>query len=424
MKTRKVEWTRLDNASKIFPATCNDKDTKVFRVVCELKESVDPEVLQQALDVTIKNFTFYKSVLRRGVFWYYLESADINPIVEMESMPVCAPIYIKDKRNLLFRVFYYNNRINLEIFHALSDGTGAIWFLQNMVHHYLIMKHKEVFENKSLEWPHSNSLDGKMKDSFHRHFIGKSTFQYPRMKRKSVKAYHTRGTRFEEKRTLLIEGSVSAEAVLKEARQYQTTLTIFVASVFIYSIYKDMTAREKKHPVILSVPINLRQFYESDSARNFFTTMNVGCHFTKKNIEIEDIIQSVKDSFREGMEEEKISNQLNRFMALEKNLLTKLIPLPLKDFSLRIANKINDREITGTLSNVGRIQMPTEFESYIRQFSICTSARRPQITMSTYNDRLVISFTSPFRETEIQRYLFQFLSNKGIEIEISSNSLE
>ena len=246
----------------------------------------------------------------------------------------------------------------------------------------------------------------------------------PSYEAKSVKAYHTRGTRFEEKRTLLIEGSMSAEAVLKEARQYQTTLTIFVASVFIYSIYKDMTAREKKHPVILSVPINLRQFYESDSARNFFTTMNVGCHFTKKNIEIEDIIQSVKDSFREGMEEEKISNQLNRFMALEKNLLTKLIPLPLKDFSLRIANKINDREITGTLSNVGRIQMPTEFEPYIRQFSICTSARRPQITMSTYNDRLVISFTSPFRETEIQRYLFQFLSNKGIEIEISSNSLE
>jgi len=65
--------------------------------------------------------------------------------------------------------------------------------------------------------------------------------------------------------------------------------------------------------------------------------------------------------------------------------------------------------------------MPQEFDPYIRQFSVFTSARRPQITMCTYGDRLVISFASPFKETDIQRTFFQFLAKKGIEIEISSN---
>jgi hypothetical protein len=114
LKQRKrVEWSRLDNASKFFSAISNKKDTKVFRLICELYEAVEPEILQQALNLAIESFPLYKSVLRRGVFWYYLEKSDIHPMVEVETNPVCAPIYIRDEKNLLLRVFYYNNRINI-----------------------------------------------------------------------------------------------------------------------------------------------------------------------------------------------------------------------------------------------------------------------------------------------------------------------
>ncbi|MEN3003940.1 hypothetical protein [Dehalobacterium formicoaceticum] len=424
MKSRKVEWTRLDNASKIFPATYDDKDPKVFRVACELTEDVHPKVLQRALDITMESFTLYKAVLRRGVFWYYLESSDIRPIVEMESKPVCAPIYFKDRKDLLFRVFYYHNRINMEIFHALSDGTGALWFMQNMVHHYLVMKHKKAFACKIPELQNNVSLSEKMNDSFIRHFTGDHVFQdnLKNIKKiKSIKAYQIRGARLEENRTLLIEGSMSVKAVLEEAHKYKSTLTIFIASVFIYAIYKGMTARGKKHPVTLTVPVNLRQFFESETARNFFTTINVGSIFTKENVEIEEIIAAVKEGFKEGMKKEQLAKQLNQYIALEKNLVAKVIPLPLKDYALRIADKVIDREITGAISNIGRITMPLEFDHYIKQFSFCTSARRPQITMCSYGDRLVISFTSPFKETEIQKTFFQFLSKRGIEVEISSN---
>ena len=58
---KRVEWTRLDNAAKIFPPTSNDKDTKVFRFVCELQDDVSPDILQLALDETIENFPLYKS---------------------------------------------------------------------------------------------------------------------------------------------------------------------------------------------------------------------------------------------------------------------------------------------------------------------------------------------------------------------------
>jgi hypothetical protein len=108
-------------------------------------------------------------------------------------------------------------------------------------------------------------------------------------------------------------------------------------------------------------------------------------------------------------------------MLLEQNPVTRVVPLPLKDIIIRIAAKKLDRHVTSNLSNIGKITMPPEFSSYIRQFSICTSARRPQITMCSFQDRLVISFTSPYQETDIQRTFFHMLSELDIPIEISSN---
>ncbi len=422
MKQRKrVEWTRLENASKIFPATYNNLDTKVFRLGCELYEAIKPEILQRALDETMESFPLYQSVLRRGAFWYYFESSDIRPIVERESRPICAPIYHKNRRNLLFRVFYYHNRINLEIFHALSDGTGALWFLQTLIYYYLVFAHKETFQSKKPELNIHASVIEKMDDSFGKYFPGENVIKDRIKKHKISRVYHIRGNKLEENRMNLIEGCMSAKAVLELAHKYHTTLTILITALFIYSIFKEMPAYRKNHPIVLSVPINLRQFFPSETARNFFSTMNISYNFGKGDTKFKDVIERVRKSFEKELQEEQLMWKLNQFMSLERHPLVRILPLVIKDISLRIANKIKDREITAAITNIGTISMPLEFKPYIQQVNLCTSARRPQISVCTYQDRLVISFTSPFLETEIQRNFFQFLSKRGIEIQIASN---
>ncbi|CAK7065687.1 hypothetical protein [uncultured Tissierella sp.] len=427
MKQQKeVNWTKLDNASKLFPAVANNKDTKVFRLACELYEDVDPKILQKSLDLTIESFPLYKSVLRRGAFWYYFESTDTNPKVELESNSLCAPLYIKNQRNLLIRVFYYRKRINVEIFHSLTDGAGVIWFMETLIYHYMTIRYGDIFGDRIPELNFKASISQKMDDSFGKNY-NKEDNPSQKLKNKKEKkeksrpAYHIKGNRIAENRMKLIEGSMSVKAVLDIAHEYNTTLTIFMTSLLLYSIYKEMPANKKKRPVVLSVPINLRQYYESATARNFFSTMNISYQFNNSSPDFEEIIQSVSESFKKGLTKEQLDKQLNHFMSLEKNLLTRVIPLPIKDYVLRIANRLNDRKITSSISNIGKIIMPSEFNNYIRQFSICVSARRPLITLCTYEDRIVISFTSPFEETDIQKTFFQFLSQKGVEIEITSN---
>ena len=133
-------WWTLDNAAKIFPSTGSAHDSKVFRFVCELREPVEPQLLQRALDRTVERFPIYRSVMKRGWFWYYLEDSPLPAQVRREELPPCCPIYPSVRRSLLFRVLYYRRRISLEVYHALTDGTGALNFLCALVYEYLLLR--------------------------------------------------------------------------------------------------------------------------------------------------------------------------------------------------------------------------------------------------------------------------------------------
>lgn len=452
-RRRRVEWIKLDNASKIFPATANLKDTKVFRMFCELQEDVDPKQLQQALDKTLLSFPLYKSVLRRGVFWYYFENSQIEANVEAEHLPIFSPLYIKGERMLSFRIFYHGKRINTETFHALSDGTGAFWFLQTLVYNYLILRHPEEYAEKPPELGVDASLTQRMDDSFDRHFKYRSgsnevhrvpqaaeqastenkettadteaTEKLSRAKRKALKrpAYLIRGERNELGLTSLIEGVMSARAVLDLAHQYETTLTVFITAVYMQAIYADMPYRKKARPVSIDVPVNLRQFYPSETARNFFTVINVR-HLREDPTTVpslEELINYVQAAFKSELTEERLMGRILSFMRLERFPLVRIVPTTIKDAILRFSHLISDANSSGSISNMARVKMPVEMMHHIQHFGVSTSARRPSICACSTGDRFFISFSSPINNNEVTRRFFNFFTKLGIEVSISSN---
>lgn len=416
-KRMPADWTRLDNAAKIFPPNTNEKDTKVFRFACELKEDVDKDILQTALDNTMLLFPMYNVILRRGFFWYYFEHTDQKPEVTEENKLPCSMLYIPNRKNLLFQVSYYRKRMNLEIYHALADGTGALNFLKTLVYYYLTIKHREDFGEKLPRLDYDASLAQKMDDSFLRNYDGDKKLDKIRI----GKAYHIQGRRFIDNRLKVIEGCMSAKQVLNLAHKYDTTLTVYLTALFIKAIYMDMPQRARKLPVVLSVPINLRNYFPSVTARNFFATVNIGYDFGKNSDKLEDIIKSVKESFARELTEDKLRRHINKLSALEHNAFMRIVPLVIKDYVLRFATYLSDRGTTAALSNIGRVTVTKELEPYINLFDCFTSVRRPQACMLSFGDNLMISFASPFTATDIQKNFFRMLSEEGVEIVISTN---
>ena len=59
MPGRGRKWRSLENTAKIFPATSGKKDERVFRISCQMKEAVEPEKLQRALDLCVEDYALF-----------------------------------------------------------------------------------------------------------------------------------------------------------------------------------------------------------------------------------------------------------------------------------------------------------------------------------------------------------------------------
>lgn len=421
MKNRKDrQWSRLDNAAKIFPPSTNKRDTKVFRFACELNSPVDELLLQRALQQTMELFPGFRSVLKHGLFWYYLETSDIEPQVELEHTPPCSPIYDKNVKNLLFRVMHYKNRISVEVYHALSDGTGVLQFLRVLVCNYLALKHEGELAGRHPMVDYDASSSQKMDDSFRRYYDNTKK----QGKKKTVFAYKIKGAKLPENRIRVIEGILPVPQVLAKARELGVTVTVLFTAVLMDAIYQEMAVRDRNKPVVVTIPVNLRKYFYSESARNFFGIVDVGCVFGKTPGSFQDLLTEIGRQMKEKLKVEALEGRMNSLGSIERNVFARATPLVVKDFFMKIAYDISAKQETATISNVGKIEMPEEFREDIRLFDVFVSTNKLQICMCSFGENMAVSFTSPFSDTDIQRRFFRTLTGMGIPVEIAANQVD
>jgi hypothetical protein len=415
-----TQWTRLDNAAKIFPPSTTRDDTKVFRFSCELYETVEPEILQHALDLSLEEFPFYRFIIRRGFFWYYFEKSDIQPEVREEYKPPCAPLYDVNRKNLLFELTFYRKRINLEIYHALSDGIGAMQFLKSVVFRYLLEKHRGTIDGNTGLAGNDASDEQRSRDAFDTYYSKEKKSGIPRL----PEAYYIKGERFSESRLGVIEGHVSAGAILKKVHEYNATLSEFLAAVFICSIHEGMKVRDEARPVSIAIPVNLRRFFTTPSARNFFSIINVSHNFSTQGKNFEDVLAQIKLSFKARLAPEEIRERLNHLVALEHALYIKMVPLVVKAPVFKGLLWKAEKGYSATFSNIGKITMPENLVPYIRLFNLFNYTKHPQLCTCSFEDVLSMSFSSPFVNSGIQGSFFRTLTGMGLDIEIISNIAE
>ncbi len=410
-------WYDLDNVAKVFPSTSNKKDSKVFRFACSLTEDIEKEILQKALDKTMSYYPIFSSILKKGFFWCYLETSNILPIVKEENDPICSSIYRYNNKNLLFNVTYYKKRINLEVYHALADGSGALQFLMKLVLNYLTIRYNL---DSNIKLDDISSLIEKEDDSFKKY--------YQRQKNQffntTEKAYKIKSFKFSENRIKVIEGIFSTSELLNVCHDYKTTLTIFLTSVLLKSIDETMHIKDKKKPVIITIPINLRKYFKSKTIRNFFVTMNVKYKFTEDSAELITIIKDVEKQFKKNLTKESLFEKFNRYASVEHNMLIRIIPFFLKNIVLKFFYKKEMKGTTTSLSNIGIITMPAEVNKYIDMFTFFSGTEEIQVCLCSYEDKTAIGFTSRYINSEIEKNFFRDLSDMGINIVINTNQTD
>lgn len=415
MEKRYSGWRKLDNAALAFPLVTGKNDTRVFRFYCELKENVRPEVLQEALDQTMEKFPLFRAVLRKGLFWFYLEQRDIRAEVKEERKPPCSRLYIPDKKSLLFEVTYYQNRINFEVYHALTDGTGAMNFLLELVQNYLILANPEAGLSRAVSEETITAGDQE-EDSFSQYY----TSDTPKNKKKKPSAVRLKGEKLAHDEMEIQEVAVPVKEILAKARSYGASVTAFLSAVLICAIHEEIPRSRQKKPVALMVPVNLRNYFPSQSMGNFFGWIEVGYTFSE-NSTFKDVVDEVKKQFETELVKEKIAEHMSGYVRLEKNPVIRAVPLEVKRYFLILGAELGSRSITSVYSNIGVIRLPEEYRDYIARFGFFASTDSLQLCSCSYGDELLLGLTSKIPGGSIQRNFLKILKREGIVFQEEQN---
>lgn len=426
-KERKLRWLKLDNAAKIYPAARRANWSNVFRVSATLTEKVDISVLQTALDVTVRRFPSIAVRLRKGVFWYYLQQLSKVPQIREENSYPLTRMSKKETGKCAFRVIVYEKRIAVEIFHSLTDGTGAMIFLKSLVAEYLTQKYGLSIPAESgvlgrLEYPDEEELE----DSFQK-YSGKFSSS-----RSENTAWHLSGTPEEDGFLHVTCLEVPVKAALAKAHEYGVSLTTFLAAAMmmaLQNLQKEKVSRvRKRKPIKVLIPVNLRTLFPSRTLRNFalYTTPEILPKLGEYNFA--EICQVIRHKMGLEITEKQMGMKIAANVNSERVMAVRVMPLFVKNFVMKMVfDTVGERKSCLSLSNLGSIKLPEVMMPYVERmdFILGVQANAPyNCGVLSFKDTLYINFIRNIQEPELEFAFYRVLQEMGLPVQVQSNHLQ
>ena len=421
---RKLRWMHLDNSAKIYPAAATSTWNNIYRLSATLYDDVDRDVLQSALDVTVRRFPSIAVKLKRGVFWYYLEEIKNAPEIQDEKSYPLVRMPLDDIRHCAFRVLVYKKRIAVEFFHALTDGNGALIFLKTLVAEYLTQKHGLDIPNEfgvlsRLEPPKEEELE----DNFPKNKapVGKS--------RKESNSYRIFGELEEDGFCHVTTFTLNPKELLEIAHSYGVTVTALIAAMYIKATialqFEDVKKLKHMKKVKVLIPVDLRRIYNSKTLRNFALYTTPGVDPRLGEYTLEELAKIVHHRMALDITEKNMAARIYTNVRDEENIALKLTPLFLKNIVMKIVFMlVGEKKSTLSISNLGLVKLPEAMEEYVDRLDFVLSVQSDAPYNSgviTYRDKLNISLIRNIKEPRLERALYSVFRECGIHVKVESN---
>ena len=422
---KKLKWMSLDNAAKIYPASRRRDWSNVFRLSATLDEKIDKEIMQTALDVTVRRFPSIAVRLKTGFFWYYLEEIPKAPDIMNEKPYPLSRMIFDDIRKCAFRVIVYENRLAVEFFHALTDGNGGLVFLKTLIAEYLYQRYGKKIPNECgvldrLEEPCPEELE----DSFLKY---EGPVKHPRNEKTAFKINGTpESDGFRTNTTFILD----AKQVAAEAKKYGVTVTAYFVAVLIYTnmhLQRQLVKNPKKHkPLKILIPVNLRKLFPSKSLRNFVLYVTPGIDPRFGDYEFGEICKSIYHQMNLDITPKQMSARIATNVGNEKSMVLKLAPLFLKNMVMKLVfNAVGEKKSTFTLSNIGVVTVPPEMAEHITRMDVLLSvqSRAPyNSALITYGDKMYLNIIRNIKENMLERELYETFKELGLKVVAESNT--
>lgn len=408
------DWYTLDTAAMIYPLSMSRNWMPFFRLSAYLKGDVVPEILQMALSIVICRFPYYAVALRRGVFWHYMDGCRRRYAVEEESRRPFTVLNLTKYNAPCFRVQYYKNRISVEFFHLLTDGTGGTVFLKTLLGEYLRLLGAHIPCECGLIDLSDTPSEREWSDDFHladpikpSHFSGK-------------RARQMRGSISSMLPHQILHFELNAEELRRAAHEKNATVTAFLLTHFFFACKKASNPAKSK--IQIQIPCNMRKYYPSITQRNFAMYCILGLS-DKEIDDFDRVLAHLSTLLKEETSKEALTKQMVAGTKLVHSL--RFVPLFLKaPLVRRFYPYFSDLILTTTLSNLGVVELPEAMNDFVDKLDFVlgtTVQNRATCSVITYQEKAVLSIFKATAHPGFEEALYAQLKKAGLTLTVTGS---
>lgn len=415
-------WLKLDTAAIMFAAIQNKNVSRVFRGSFILKdEEVDGDILKKAVYDVIERFPYFRVRYKSGFFWSHLQRTDIMPVVMEETEYPAYVQWFGKNGGPEFRVLYYKRRISLEIAHMLTDGAGSSELMKSILTRYFILK-GDITEADSDALMPGDEIDEEEWENCYSKFYTVEKIS----ETKAEGETHKLPMNPTDNYLKVIFGIMPVDDIKNLGKKYNASVTEVLAAAEMLAMIRRSS--EPINDVIrISVPINLRHFFQSKTLRNFAgDTILEFRPEGRTDITYEEIIKSLSGTIKNRITKEYAQDFINKTYGKNINPITRWVPYYVKHKVVNSSQKNDHRNsMSVILTNVGKTTLPPCLAEKVER---CDSIPGNvtlyglPITTSpiTHNGYMNISFSINNHDTSFPREFFRIMVSLGVNVRVES----
>ena len=396
----------IDNSAILYLALIRKDHTNIFRFTLTMTEEVQPEPLQEAVNRVHRRFPMMLAGFRPGFFKYTQVQAEQPPQVKPD--PGCLITMTREEiASCAYRVYYRDNLIIIEGFHALSDGYGIVASFTTLAAEYLTLRYGlEIPRGYPVLNCREEATEAELEDSYLKYADAKPLHMPSRY------SYQLPGR--EAPHDVIHEAPVYIPVadVLAAARRHGVSMTALLSAVMATSVMEvqKLSSDKKMAPVRIMVPIDLRRIFPSQTLRNFILyalpTMEPG----EENLPIRDLAAKFSGQIKAHLQKENLAGIIAYNVKTQASPLFKILPSSLKCWLMRLAYRFfGESNSSITFTNLGNIALPEMMLPYVKDIRLTMTprARSPyNCGMFTYNGQFFMNLCRFPEESRLEEIFF------------------
>ena len=342
--------SELDSLGQYY-TLLNGKYSSRLCITVHFYEQIHPDMLQRAVDDTVKRIPLLSYRFVKGIIKYYLKLSSQVPKIIYAQSPVELENILVASSDCTFRVIYGDKRITVDTTHNFADGRGLMIITGALLTRYFELLGVDIDKTGVVDCADS-PIPEETEDAYIRY--GKSdNVNDPII----FKVYHHEGSKPGE--LTFLKKNFHTDSIKSAAKACGATVTVYILAQIFMAIAAERNSRGEKNPITTRIPIDCRGFFPSRTIRNF----TIGRQITMPETDdLPEMIQQLKLQFA-TINKDYVQSVINVFYKNRNKGW--FLPVFIKRAAIKSAWTAEENRYTITYSNLGLFKLPGEIEKRI-----------------------------------------------------------